>query len=71
MVYTYFWPILYMRIDLQDNTDYMAVLELRTYFTNVRYNITDYLTGCHRKFWGAEMQHAVFKYDVTRVIILF
>jgi hypothetical protein len=60
-----------MRIDLQDNTDCLAMLEHRTYFANVRCDITDYLTGCHRKFAGVEMQHTVLKCDVTRVIILF
>jgi len=44
------------------------MLERRTYFVNIRYNITDYLPGCHRKFGGAEMQHTVLKFDVTRVI---
>jgi len=60
-----------MRIDLQDNTDYLAILEHRTYFANVKYSITDYLTGCHRKFGGAEMQHTVLKCDVKRVLILW
>jgi len=58
-----------MRIDLLDNTDYLAMLEHRKYFVNVRYNITDYLTGCHRKFWSAEMQHTFLKLDVTSVMI--
>ena len=60
-----------MQIDVQDHTDYLAMLEHRTHFANLRYNITDYLTGCNRKFGGAEMQHTVLKCDVTRVIILF
>ena len=62
--------ILYKQIDLQDNTDYLTMLEHNTYFANVRYNITEYLTGCHRKFGDAEMQQKVLKCDVTRVLIL-
>jgi hypothetical protein len=60
-----------MRIDLQDNTDYLAMLEQRTYFANVRYNITEYITGCHRKFGGVQMQQPVLKCDLTRVLILW
>jgi hypothetical protein len=60
-----------MRVDLQDNTDYLVMLEYRTYFANPKYNITYYLTGCHRKCKGVEMQHTVLKCDVMRVIILF
>jgi hypothetical protein len=60
-----------MRIDLHDNTDYLSMMEHRTYFAKVRYNMTVYLTEHHRTFGGAEMQHTVLKCDVTGVFILW